>query len=70
MKTNQPELWQKLNSLVNKYGSDENFVKHIDESPRTIKELIYSSINLMIRFKLAELIPDPLEDEDLIIGTE
>lgn len=53
------ELWQKLNSLVNHYGSDENFVSHIDEWPRTIKELIYSSDELMIRFKLIELISCP-----------
>jgi hypothetical protein len=59
----------KLNSLVNRYGSDEKFVEHIKEWPRTVKELIYSSMDLMIRFKLVELIPDPLDD-DVIIGME
>lgn len=62
MYTERRELWQKLNALVNHYGSDENFVSHIDEWPRTIKELIYSSNKLMIRFKLIELISRPLND--------
>lgn len=63
------ELCQKLNSLVNRYGGDKNFVAHMDEWPKTVKELIYSSEKLMIRFKLIELIPEPPEDEeDMVIG--
>lgn len=69
MATHRPELFLKLNSLVNRYGSDEEFVAHMDEWPRTVKELICGSIKLMIRFKLVESIPDPSEDEMVIIGT-
>ena len=64
------ELWAKLNSLLNHYGSDENFVKHMSEWPKTVKRLIYSSEELMVRFKLVELIPDPFDDENVIIGME
>ncbi len=67
MKTNRPELLRKLNSIVNRYGGDENFVSHIDEWPKTVKELIYSSTELMIRFRLVELIPEPCNSEDVII---
>jgi hypothetical protein len=70
MYLNRPQLWEKLNSLVNHYGGDENFIKHMDEWPKTVKELIYSSEKLMIRFKLIELIPDLIDDEDVIIGME
>lgn len=70
MNTNRPEVWAKLHALVTRYGSDENFVSHMDELPRTVKELIYSSTELMVRFKLVELIPDPLEDEDVFFGME
>lgn len=66
----RPELWEKFNSLINHYGSDENFVAHMDEWPKTVRELIYSSTRLMIRFKLIELIPDPLDDEETFIGME
>lgn len=68
MGVNRPELWAKLNSLVNYYGSDENFVNHLHEWPRTVKQLIYSSEKLMLRFKLVELIPDPVEE--IFIGME
>ena len=53
-KTNRSELLIKLNSLVNRYGGDEEFVAHMDEWPRTIKKLIFSSPKLMIRFKLID----------------
>lgn len=66
-RTFRPELYLKMNALINHYGKDEEFVKHMNEWPRTIKELVYSSMNLMIRFKLVELIP---EDEELFIGME
>lgn len=59
---NRPELIARLNSLVNHYGSDAKFASHVDKWPRTIRELIYNSMELMIRFKLVELIPDPMDD--------
>lgn len=52
MTTNRPELWCKFNSLVNKYGSDKEFVAHMYEWPRTIKELVFNSEKLMTRFRL------------------
>jgi len=67
MVTNRPELWQKLNSLLNHYGSDENFVAHMGEWPRTVKKLIYSSEKLMLKFGLVELLPEP---EETFIGME
>lgn len=68
MSSKKPELLAKLNSLLNHYGNNKNFVEHMDEWPRTIKELIYSSMELMIRFKLVELIPK--NEEDPFIGME
>lgn len=50
------ELWKRLNSLVNKYGGDDAFVSRMDEWPKTIKEMIYGSEELMLRFKLIGLI--------------
>ena len=70
MCTNKQKLLSKLNSLVNRYGGDEVFTEHMSEWPRTIKELIYNSTELMIRFRLVELIPDPLDDEEIFIGME
>lgn len=70
MYLNRSELWEKLNSLVNRYGGDESFVTHMNEWPKTIKELIYTSEKLMLRFKLIELIPDPLDDDEAIMGME
>lgn len=70
MSTNRYELMKKLNSLLNRYGSDEEFVKHMDEWPKTIKQLIYGSTKLMLRFGLIELIPDPLDDSEIFIGME
>lgn len=69
-KTFRPELYAKMDSLINRYGSDENFVAHMHEWPRTIKELIYNSMELMVRFKLVEPIPDHLNDEEAFIGME
>jgi hypothetical protein len=66
MYLNRPELWAKLNSLINRYGGRENFVAHMDEWPRTIKELVFSSEKLIIRLGLAEPIPDPLDDEKVM----
>lgn len=63
------ELQQRLNSLVNHYGSIEKFVENMDEWPRTIKELIYGSTKLMVHFGLVELIPEQV-DEDEFIGME
>lgn len=65
---NRPELLLKLNSLINRYGGDKEFTAHVDEWPRTIKDLIYSSKRLMLRFGLICLIPDYNEDE--FIGME
>ncbi len=62
------ELQQRLNALVNRYGSIEEFVRHIDDWPRTIKELIYNSQELMVHFGLVELIPEV--DESEFIGVE
>ena len=56
------ELLDKLNSLLNHYGSNENFVAHMDEWPKTIKKLIYNSMELMVHFKLVELISDMDDD--------
>ncbi|KKN91191.1 hypothetical protein LCGC14_0220570 [marine sediment metagenome] len=65
-----PELHRKLNSLVNRCGGDENFVALMDEWPRTIKELIYGSEELMIRFRLLELIPDQPYDYESSVGMD
>ena len=66
----RPELLSKLNSLINRYGGDKEFVAHIDEWPKTIHEMIFNSEKLMIRLGLLELIPDPLDDETIPIGME
>lgn len=62
MDTNRPELLLKLNSLINRYGGDEEFVAHMDQWPRTIRELVFSSPKLMVRFGLTEPPPDELDD--------
>lgn len=49
-KTLRPELYRKLNSWVNKYGGDRAFANRINEVPRTIREFVYSSPELMKRF--------------------
>jgi len=69
-RTFRPELWAKLNSLINRYGGVEEFVKHIDEWPRTVRELVVGSEELMLQLNLMEPLPDPLEDETVIIGME
>ncbi len=53
MDTDRPELFRKLNSLINKYGGDGGFVKHMDEWPKVIKNFVFSSESLLIRFCLA-----------------
>ena len=70
MKTNRSELLAKMESLVNKCGGDDEVVKHIDEWPKTIRQLVYDSKELMIRFRLLEVIPDPLYDEEKFTGLE
>lgn len=70
MSTNRPELLSKLNSLVNRYGGDDAFVSRMDEWPKTIKDLIYGSEKLMLRFKLVELITDHVDEEELTVGME
>ncbi len=54
MGTFRPELHTKLESLVVRYGGDENFVIHIHNWPKTIKKLVFSSPELMVRFGLEE----------------
>ncbi|RLC82070.1 MAG: hypothetical protein DRJ03_19525 [Chloroflexi bacterium] len=66
----RPELWLKLNSLVNRYGGDEGFVANMHLWPRTVRALVFNSEKLMIRFGLVEPIPDPVEDETVTIGRE
>lgn len=61
MSKNEQQIRAKMNSIWNYYGSDENFVAHMDKWPRTVRELIFSSTELMIHFKLVELLPDPKE---------
>jgi len=63
MPTNRPELWDKLNALVNKYGGVEGFVAHMDEWPRTIREMVFGSTKLMEKFGMIETIEQP-EGED------
>lgn len=70
MKTNRYELLAKMESMVNRNGGDSNVTKYIDEWPKTIRQLIYSSETLMIRFGLIERIPDPLYDEEKFTGLE
>jgi len=61
MYINRPELWSKLNSVRNRYGSDEEFVAHMHEWPRTVKKLVFNSPKLIIRFGLAEPVKEPAE---------
>ncbi len=51
-KTIRPELYQKLNSWVNKLGGDSAFADRIHEVPRTVRELVYETPELMKRFGL------------------
>jgi len=53
-KTFRPEVYLKLNSWVNKCGGDHEFAKRIAEAPRTVRELVYSSRELMARFRLTK----------------
>ncbi len=43
------ELLRKLQSLINRYRGAENFVHMMDEWPKTIRTLVFSSPPLMIR---------------------
>lgn len=63
MQNDRPELYAKLNSLINKYGGDESIKLHIDELPNTVKELIFNSEELLIRFGLVEHIIDLEKDK-------
>lgn len=67
MSRNKKQIWAKMNSVRNRYGSDEDFILHMDEWPRTVKELIYGSEELMIRFGLVELLPGPFEGKEEFI---
>lgn len=49
-KTFRPEVYQKLESWVNKLGGDRVFAKRIYEVPRTVRELIAATPKLMQRF--------------------
>ena len=49
-RTFRPEVYLKLNSWVNRCGGDRAFANRINESPRTVRELVYSSPELMERF--------------------
>lgn len=49
-KTFRPEVYEKLNSWVNKCGGDLAFANRIHEVPRTVRELVYATPELMIRF--------------------
>ena len=53
MATYRPELRLKLNSLVNRYGSDEAFVANMHQWPRTIRDLVFNSPELIERFGLS-----------------
>lgn len=44
------ELYRKLDSWVNRCGGDRAFANRINEVPRTVRELVYSSEKLMKRF--------------------
>ena len=69
MSTNRPELWRKFNSLRNRYGNNANFVAHMDDWPKTIRELVYGSERLMIHLGMLEPLPDHV-DEEAFIGME
>lgn len=53
-RTFRAEVYLKLNSWVNKCGGDRAFANRIDEAPRTVRELVYSSPELMKRFGLTK----------------
>ena len=53
------ELYEKLNSWVNKCGGDRAFAARISEAPKKVQELIYSSASLMERFGFVTI-----EDDD------
>ncbi len=56
------ELLMKLQSLINRYRGADNFVHMMDEWPKTIRTLVFSSTPLMIR--LGMLIPIREEESD------
>lgn len=70
MSKNEEQILAKLNSLRNCYSNNEDFIAAMDTWPKTIRKLIYRSEKLMLRFELIELIPDPIEDENVFIGME
>lgn len=49
MSRSKRELLMKLQSLINRYRGAENFVHMMDEWPKTVRELVFSSTPLMIR---------------------
>jgi len=66
--TYRPELWLKLNSLINRYGGDEGFVANMHQWPQTIRKLVFSSPKLMVRFGLTESPPDELDNAITDVG--
>ena len=56
------DLMLKLQSLINRYRGAENFVYMMDEWPKTIRTLVFSSTPLMIR--LGMLMPIKNEESD------
>lgn len=68
MSPNQIVAHKKLWALVNRYGSVENFIAHMDEWPRTIKKLINESEKLKV--KLGLVCPLPEQDNEEFIGME
>jgi len=59
---------KKLYALVNKYGSKEEFLAHMDEWPRTIKKLIDGSEELKIKLGMA--CPIPEQDNEEFMGID
>lgn len=70
MVTYRPELLLKLNSLINRYGSDEAFVANMHQWPRTIKDLVFNSQKLMTRFGLVGPVPSSIDDKTVKTGRE
>lgn len=54
-RTFRQEVYQKLESWVNKCGGDRAFANRIHEAPRTVRELISSTPGLMKRFGFTSL---------------
>jgi len=57
MRQSRKELLLKLQSLINHYGDNENFIAHMDEWPKTIRRLVFDSEKLMAQLDMLAPIP-------------